>query len=252
MSRKKNKARFAKGGSASLKPAAAPGKGAPGLMAHLWTAAGTALAGFGAVYLIFAGAGAQQNPPSAQPGTATTAPQPANPRAAADEAAAPSSSSPAKGSMAAFVFKKSPETLPEFAFASATGSERRLADWRGKVVLLNLWATWCAPCRKEMPALDRLQKELGGADFEVVALAVDRAGVEGAKKFLNETGAESLAAYADPSARAGTLLKVLGMPTTLLIGRDGREVGRLVGPAEWDSAGAKELIRTEIARKMPD
>ena len=79
--------------------------------------------------------------------------------------------------MAAFVFRKAPEALPEVNFQDATGKERTLADWRGKVVLLNLWATWCLPCRKEMPALDRLQKELGSDKFEVVAISVDRKGL---------------------------------------------------------------------------
>jgi thiol-disulfide isomerase/thioredoxin len=114
------------------------------------------------------------------------------------------------------------------------------------VVLLNLWATWCAPCRKEMPELDRLQAELGSERFEVVALAVDRAGAEGARKFLAETRVKSLALYVDQTARAGTLLKAIGLPTTILIDAQGREVGRLTGPAVWDSAEAKRLIRAVV------
>ena len=88
-------------------------------------------------------------------------------------------------------------------FLDAAGKERSLADWRGKVVLLNLWATWCLPCRKEMPALDRLQREMGSDTFQVVAVSVDRTGLPGAKKFLADTGAETLALYADPTARMG-------------------------------------------------
>jgi thiol-disulfide isomerase/thioredoxin len=150
------------------------------------------------------------------------------------------------GAMAAFVFKATPEPLAEVAFKDGKDRELTLKHWQGRVVLLNLWATWCAPCRKEMPELDRLQAELGSDRFEVVALAVDRAGAEGARKFLAETGVKSLALYVDPAARAGTQLKTIGLPTTILIDREGREVGRLTGPAVWDSAEAKRLIRAVV------
>jgi thiol-disulfide isomerase/thioredoxin len=148
--------------------------------------------------------------------------------------------------MAAFVFRKEPEPLPEFSFQDGTGRERTLADWRGKVVLLNLWATWCAPCRKEMPALDRLQAELGSDRFEVVAVSVDRTGLVGARKFLEETKAARLGLYADPSARLAATLRAIGLPATLLIDAEGREIGRLLGPAEWDSEDAKRLIRAFV------
>ena len=148
-----------------------------------------------------------------------------------------------QGQMAAFVFRKAPEDLPEVKFQDATGKERTLADWRGRVVLLNLWATWCLPCRKEMPALDRLQIEMGSDSFEVVALSVDRTGVTGARKFLDETKVEKLTLYADGTARMATTLRAAGLPATLLIDRRGREIGRLLGPAEWDSEDAKRLIR---------
>jgi thiol-disulfide isomerase/thioredoxin len=148
--------------------------------------------------------------------------------------------------MAAFVFRKEPEALPQFKFQDAEGRERTLSDWRGKVVLLNLWATWCLPCRKEMPSLDRLQKELGSDKFEVVALSVDRKGLEASRKFLDETKVERLALYVDPSARANTELRVVGLPVTLLIDAQGRELGRLLGPAEWDGEDAKRLLRTVL------
>jgi thiol-disulfide isomerase/thioredoxin len=150
------------------------------------------------------------------------------------------------GAMAAFVFKATPEALAEVAFKDGQDRELTLKHWQGRVVLLNLWATWCAPCRKEMPELDRLQAELGSERFEVVALAVDRAGAEGARKFLAETRVKSLALYVDQTARAGTLLKAIGLPTTILIDAQGREVGRLTGPAVWDSAEAKRLIRAVV------
>jgi thiol-disulfide isomerase/thioredoxin len=148
--------------------------------------------------------------------------------------------------MAAFVFRKEPEPPPAFSFQDASGRERTLADWRGRIVLLNLWATWCVPCRREMPALDRLQAELGSDRFEVVAVSVDRTGLAGARKFLDETKVSSLALYADPSARLASSLRAVGLPATLLIDAEGREIGRLLGPAEWDSDDAKRLIRAVV------
>jgi thiol-disulfide isomerase/thioredoxin len=150
--------------------------------------------------------------------------------------------------MAAFVFRATPEDLPQVAFQDATGAQRTLAGWKGKVVLLNLWATWCLPCRKEMPALDRLQRELGSEAFEVVALSVDRAGLGGARKFLGEAKVENLALYADPTARLAGTLRAAGLPATLLIGRDGREIGRLLGPAQWDGEDARRLIRWALGQ----
>ena len=149
------------------------------------------------------------------------------------------------GEMQTFVFSKSPELVPEFKFEDA-GGVRTLADWKGKVVLLNLWATWCAPCRKEMPALDRLQKALGGDQFEVVALSVDRAGAPASKKFLEEAKVANLKLYTESTSKSIGTLRAAGLPTTILIDREGREVGRLAGPAEWDSADAKKLIQSVI------
>ena len=151
------------------------------------------------------------------------------------------------GSVAAFVFKPARPQVDSGPFKTADGKEISLADWKGRVVLVNLWATWCAPCREEMPYLDQLQRELGSDQFEVVALSIDRGGPDKAKKFLAEVGATSLKFYHDPEAKAGFALMAIGMPTTLLIDREGREVGRLVGPAEWHSADAKNLIKAAIA-----
>jgi thiol-disulfide isomerase/thioredoxin len=148
--------------------------------------------------------------------------------------------------MTAFVFRKTPTELPDIAFVDGAGVPRTLTDFRGKTVLLNLWATWCVPCREEMPALDRLQKELGSDTFEVVALAVDRGGLEAARKFLDSIKVSRLALYVDNTTRAGSALKVIGMPTTILIDKDGREVGRLPGPAAWDSAEAKRLVEASL------
>jgi thiol-disulfide isomerase/thioredoxin len=158
----------------------------------------------------------------------------------------PGSNALSQGQMAGFVWKKEPEALPDIAFVDGTGAQRTLADWKGRTVLLNLWATWCAPCRKEMPALDHLQAALGSDKFEVVALSVDRAGPEAAKRFLDQIAVQKLGLYVDKTARSSSALKVIGMPTTLLIDANGRELGRLVGPAEWDSDDAKRLIRAAM------
>ena len=133
--------------------------------------------------------------------------------------------------------------LPELQFQDGAGHPRALADFRGKVVLLNIWATWCAPCREEMPALDRLQAKLGGAHFEVVALSIDQQGTQAVRKFFDEVGVKSLTLYVDPSAQAGFKLGTVGLPTTLIVDRAGREVGRRVGPAEWDSPKLVEELR---------
>jgi thiol-disulfide isomerase/thioredoxin len=146
------------------------------------------------------------------------------------------------GQMAAFVTKKAPEALPSISFKDGTGKDLTLADFKGRTVLLNLWATWCNPCREEMPSLDRLQQALGSDKFEVVALSLDKQGASASQKFLEEVKAKVLKLYVDATAKAGTVMKLVGMPTTILINKDGLEVGRLAGPAEWDSEEAKKLI----------
>jgi thiol-disulfide isomerase/thioredoxin len=209
----------------------------------LATAAIAAVLGFAAVYVTFGRRDNVSESPASQ--SKTAAPSAAAPQALPQGGGANPLST---GRMAAFVFRPEPSDLPAIKFQDAEGKERTLADWRGKVVLLNLWATWCLPCRKEMPALDRLQKELGSDKFEVVALSVDRKGAEASRKFLEEAKVERLALYVDPTTRANTELRALGLPVTLLIDRQGREIGRLLGPAEWDSEDAKRLIRAVVNR----
>ena len=138
-------------------------------------------------------------------------------------------------------------SLPRIQFEDEAGRVHTMSDFGGQVVLLNIWATWCVPCRVEMPALDRLQAQLGGAEFEVVALSIDRAGSEVVREFLDEVGIEHLTLYLDPSSRASFELKVVGLPTTLLIDRDGRELGRQVGPAEWDAPEMVAFIRSYVS-----
>lgn len=135
-----------------------------------------------------------------------------------------------------FVMHEEPRPLPELRFEGGDGQQLTLADFRGRTVLLNIWATWCVPCREEMPTLDALEAELGGPAFEVVPLSVDRAGPEVVRKFYAEIGIQHLGLYIDASMRASFDLQAPGLPTTLLIDSDGQELGRLVGPAEWDTS----------------
>jgi len=135
-----------------------------------------------------------------------------------------------------------PRDLPEIHFADEEGHELTLGDFRGRVVLLNVWATWCVPCRKEMPTLDRLQAKLGGKDFLVIPLSIDREGVAPVKRFYQELKFEKLAIYVDPSGKGSRTLVIPGVPTTLLIDRQGREIARKMGPAEWDGQEMVSLV----------
>ncbi|HSA80910.1 MAG TPA: TlpA disulfide reductase family protein [Geminicoccaceae bacterium] len=137
---------------------------------------------------------------------------------------------------AAFNFTPSePKPVPELSFQDAQGNQVSLANFRGQVVVLNLWATWCAPCLREMPSLDRLQAKLGGDRLQVVALSIDRGGVEQIEAFYEEVGIRHLEIYRDPKATTSRALGAFGLPTTVVIDPDGREVGRVLGPDEWDS-----------------
>ena len=139
-----------------------------------------------------------------------------------------------------------PPILPEIHFADEESHDLTLADFRGRVVLLNLWATWCVPCRKEMPALDRLQARFDGNDFLVIPLSIDRGGVAPVKRFYQELGLEKLGIYVDPSGKGSRALAIPGVPTTLLIDRQGREIARKMGPAEWDGAEMVSRVQQTI------
>ena len=158
----------------------------------------------------------------------------------------------ARGEVAAVNIAKSPLKVPDLAFQDASGKPMTLADWRGRTVLLNLWATWCVPCRKEMPSLDALQTRLGGPNFEVVAVNIDTRDPDKPKAWLKEVGVAKLAYYADPAAKTFQDLKAVGrafgMPTTLLIDPNGCEIGTIAGPAEWASDDAIKLIQAAITR----
>lgn len=152
----------------------------------------------------------------------------------------------ATGEVAAFAVVDDPRPVPMMAFNDSDGAGRTIEDWRGQTVLFNLWATWCAPCREEMPALDRLQAELGGEDFEVVAVSIDTRESADPQGFLEEINVEALAFYHDNSADLFQDLRsealAFGMPTTLLIDDENCLLGFLAGPAHWDSPDALALM----------
>jgi thiol-disulfide isomerase/thioredoxin len=155
------------------------------------------------------------------------------------------------GEVAALAVARTPFRVPDLSFKDAAGRPRSLADWRGRTVLLNLWATWCVPCRREMPALDALQGDLGGAKFDVVAVNIDTRDPEKPLAFLKEVGITHLAYYSDDSAKVFQDLKVagkaFGMPTTLIVDPSGCEIGDMAGPAEWSSNDGVKLVSAAIA-----
>jgi thiol-disulfide isomerase/thioredoxin len=205
------------------------------LSAKLWAVAGlVAAVGLAAVYGI---AGFARNPGAAA--------------ACADARAIGQRIAPlVRGEVAALGVAGAPQALPDLAFSDRDGARKTLADWRGQVVLFNLWATWCVPCRKEMPALDALQAKLGGPGFSVVAVNIDTRDPEKPKTWLRDTGIDKLAYYADPTAKVFQDLKAagkaFGMPTTVLIDRAGCEIATLAGPAEWASDDAVRLIEAAL------
>ncbi|HZD21706.1 MAG TPA: TlpA disulfide reductase family protein [Burkholderiales bacterium] len=150
-------------------------------------------------------------------------------------------------SKAPFARAARPRPVPELRFNDAEGRAHTLADFRGKVVLLNIWATWCDPCREEMPALDRLQAQLGGERFQVVAVSVDEQGQAIARKFYARTGIKALPLYIDPTAKAAFTVDAAGLPASLLIDRQGREIGRHLGAVKWDEPAVVERLRRAIA-----
>jgi thiol-disulfide isomerase/thioredoxin len=156
----------------------------------------------------------------------------------------------AQGEVAALTMATTPLRLPDLAFEDADGKPRKLSDWRGKTVLVNLWATWCVPCRKEMPALDSLQTKLGGKDFEVVAINIDTRDAEKPKNFLKEANLTRLGYFADSKAKVfqdlKSIGKALGMPTSVLVDGQGCEIANLAGPAEWASDDAIKLIKAAM------
>jgi thiol-disulfide isomerase/thioredoxin len=158
----------------------------------------------------------------------------------------------ARGEVAAVKPAEEARRIPVVAFHDAAGQPKSLADWNGRTVLLNLWATWCVPCRKEMPALDALQQKLGAPDFDVVAVNIDTRNFDKPRAWLREIGIAHLAYYSDASAKVFQDLKsagkAIGMPTTLLVDPNGCEIASLAGPAEWASPDGIKLVSAALRR----
>ena len=158
----------------------------------------------------------------------------------------------ARDDVAAVEVGKTARALPDLAFQGPDGQSLTLASFRGRTLLVNLWATWCPPCLKEMPSLDRLQGEMGGKDFEVVAINIDTRNLDKPRTWLAERTIAKLAYYADPQAKVfqdmRAARKVDGMPISLIVDPSGCELALLQGPAEWSSPAAKALIRAALGR----
>ncbi|HEY6254433.1 MAG TPA: TlpA disulfide reductase family protein [Xanthobacteraceae bacterium] len=156
----------------------------------------------------------------------------------------------AHGEVAALAIAEKGLRLPDMTFRDLGGAERHLSDWRGRTVLLNLWATWCIPCRQEMPALDALEEALGGERFEVVAVNIDTRDSAKPQAWLKEVGVKALAYYADPSGKVFQDLKLIGrgfgLPTTVLVDPQRCEIGTAAGPAEWASQDGIKLVRAAL------
>jgi thiol-disulfide isomerase/thioredoxin len=156
----------------------------------------------------------------------------------------------ARGEVAALAVDDNPKPLVDLSFDTAQGQKRDLVDFRGRTLLVNLWATWCIPCRQEMPALDKLEARFGGANFEVVAINVDTARLDRRQAFLDEAGIKSLAFYADPSAKVFQDLqqagKVVGLPTSILVDPKGCTLGTMAGPAQWDGPDGVNLVMAAL------
>ena len=200
--------------------------------------AGVAIAAalFTSIYLAISGNGNGGDPGTCPPDAAT--------RAALDPLV--------KSEVAALQLAREPQNLAGLAFTGADGQPTTLAAFQGRVALVNLWATWCGPCRQEMPALDRLQAALGGAAFAVVPISIDTGDRARPAEFLKGIGVQHLPLYTDPSTEIFETLKrrglALGLPVTLLVGRDGCHIGHMNGPAEWDSDEGRALVEAAIGR----
>ena len=168
--------------------------------------------------------------------------------ARADTVSGVATTPPRTGWMEKFTPAVKPDPLPATGFTEQDGTIRTVKDFGGRIVLMNFWATWCAPCVREMPSLLRLQEKLGSRDFTVIALSEDRKGWEKIAPFREELGLTALPLFHDVGSKMMFGAKVRGLPTTILIGRDGKELGRLTGDAEWDSDEAVALIRHYLGK----
>jgi thiol-disulfide isomerase/thioredoxin len=145
-----------------------------------------------------------------------------------------------------FASHNPPQPVPDFEFAREDGEQQTLESLQGKIVLVNLWATWCPPCVYEMPSLDRLQAELGGEDFEVAAMSIDREGAEVVVPFFEEHGLEHLGIYLDSDAASARAFNARGFPTSILLDRQGRRIATYEGELEWDNDDVVDMLRRVI------
>ncbi len=149
-----------------------------------------------------------------------------------------------------FTLLDPPVPAPLEVFGDLAGGRVRLADFAGQIVLLNFWATWCAPCVREMPSLDRLQAKLVDDGLAIVAVSLDRGGAGVVEPFAEQLGLKDLGLYLDPKSILAKAFGVTGLPTTFVIDRDSRIVGALQGSAEWDSPEALALVRYYLAERL--
>jgi len=161
--------------------------------------------------------------------------------------AARSVNSPARQGGISWV-TEAPKPVPSFSFTDQDGKELSLADFKGKMVVLDVWATWCTPCRAEFPRLDRLQAALGDQGLAVVPVSVDLGGLKPVDKFYGDIGVKALAKYLDPASASAKALGLRGLPTTLIIDRDGNEIARIEGEAPWDSPDTLKRFQAMLAK----
>jgi thiol-disulfide isomerase/thioredoxin len=154
-----------------------------------------------------------------------------------------------EGSMMKLVIHAEPAAVPDTAFADDVGAEHRLSEFRGRYVAVNFWATWCAPCRKELPALDALNREFGGERFAVVTIATGRNMLPAITRLFDETGVETLPVYLDPGQALAREMAVFGLPVTVILDPEGREIARMTGDADWSGESARAIVRALLAEQ---
>jgi len=182
-------------------------------------------------------------------GFVASRPKPESPAPeAAAPAAEPAAKAEAKVDLSAVVWHEAPIALPATVFKDAADADKTLADFKGKVMVVNFWATWCAPCVKEMPTLDRLQAKLGGAEFEVLTISQDREGAKIAKPFAEKNEWKNLAFYVEAPGKFMRDAKLNGLPTSLIVDKSGQEVARVEGDLAWDSPEVEKIMRDLMAK----
>jgi thiol-disulfide isomerase/thioredoxin len=154
-----------------------------------------------------------------------------------------------EGDMRKLIIHETPVPVADIAFTDREGHETTLAASNGRIRLVNFWATWCAPCRREMPALDALRRDLAGPDFEVVLIATGRNSPSAIDAFGAEVGIPALATFLDPKGKLAAAMNVPGLPVTVLLNREGEEIARLLGGADWNGESARAIVAAVIAAK---